>query len=68
MLKSTPNLEISVILISMMVLLVFPLQGLLPIAAYSQTPYLSTPNQEQQQRSQTQPSEITQEPVVMVPA
>ncbi|HEY6884114.1 MAG TPA: polysaccharide deacetylase family protein [Nitrososphaeraceae archaeon] len=61
MLKSTPNMEISVILICMMVLLVFPLQGLLPIVSYSQIPYLSTSNQElPQQRSQTQPSEITQ--------
>jgi hypothetical protein len=61
MLKSTANMEISVILISMIMLLVFPLQGLLPIASYSQIPYLSTPNQEQpQQMSQTQRSEITQ--------
>jgi hypothetical protein len=60
MFKSTPNMEISVILISMMVLLLFPLQGLSPIVSYSQIPYLSTPNQEQQQRSRTQLSEITQ--------
>jgi hypothetical protein len=43
----------------MVVLLVFPLQGLLPIVGYSQIPYLSTPNQEQQ-RSQPQLSETTQ--------
>ena len=42
-----------------MVLLVLPLQGLLPIIAYSQIPYLSTPNQEQQ-GSQSQPSETVQ--------
>jgi hypothetical protein len=40
----------------MAVLLVFPLQGLLPLVGYSQIPYLSTPNQEQQ-GSQSQPSE-----------
>jgi len=47
MLKSTPNIGILVVFISMVVLLVFPLQGLLPIVGYSQIPYLSTPNQEQ---------------------
>ena len=61
MLKSTPNIGILVVFISMVVLLVFPLQGLLPIVGYSQIPYLSTPNQEQQRQGpQSQPSEITQ--------
>jgi polysaccharide deacetylase len=60
MLKSAPNIGILVVFISMVVLLVFPLQGLLPVVGYSQIPYLSTPNQEQQQQgSQSQPSGIT---------
>ena len=60
MLKNTPNFEILVMLISMIVLLVFPLQGLVPIVSYSQIRDLSTVSEEQQQRPQTQTSEITQ--------